>query len=322
MQPCRRAHHLSRTDVECEWKKQKAPEQVKSVEELYPCSKEYNCLTREVNSEDRSWFHQELKKYGNFTGTLWLLSPEPDKSTVLPVKTVEDIVLCEEFLNHADKTSYLIEKLRISEDQRVAVNTATIGQRDKPSWQMLRKGRLTASNFGSVLNCKRVTVSLIKRILGQRDLSRVQAINWGIINENEAKKVFQQKTHLCVEESGLWLQLSGMLGAFPDGLIGKNALLEVKCPFTQRDSTIEEAVASGNFYIKKNDEGHYELDKEHSYWHQVQGQLHLTERDLCYFVVWTTKETLVLQIKKDPAWADNLRRLQDFYTRHNPSIHY
>ena len=77
-----------------------------------------------------------------------------------------------------------------------------------------------------------------------------------------------------------------------------------KVPFTQRDSTIEEAVASGNPYIKMNDEGHYELDKEH-----------LTKRDLCYFVVWTTKETLVVQIKKDLAWADNLRRLQDFYTR-------
>ena len=102
----------------------------------------------------------------------------------------------------------------------------------------------------------------------------MQAINWGIINENEAKKVSQQKTHLRVEESGFFLKLPGMLGASPDGLIGKNALLE--CPFTQRDSTIEEAVASGNFYIKKNDEGHYELDKEHSYWHQVQGQLHLT----------------------------------------------
>ena len=98
---------------------------MKPVEELYPCSKEYNCLTREENGEDRSWFYQELKKYGNFTGTLWLLSPEPDKSTVLPVNTVEDIVLCEEFLNQADKNSYLIEKLRISEDQRVAVNTAS-----------------------------------------------------------------------------------------------------------------------------------------------------------------------------------------------------
>ena len=90
-------YNLSHMDVECEWKKQKAPEQVKPVEMLYPCSMEYNCLTREGNGEDRSWFYQELKKQGNLTGTLWLLSPEPDKGTVLPVNTVEDIVLCEDF---------------------------------------------------------------------------------------------------------------------------------------------------------------------------------------------------------------------------------
>ena len=107
-----------------------------------------------------------------------------------------------------------------------------------------------------------------------------------------------------------------MLGASPDGLVGRNALLEVKCPFTQRDCTIEEAVSSDKFYIKKNSEGHYELDKGHVYWHQVQGQLHLAEREICYFVVWTTKETLILQIKKDPAWVDNLRLLKDFYTKH------
>jgi len=99
-----------------------------------------------------------------------------------------------------------------------------------------------------------------------------------------------------------------MLGASPDGLVGRNALLEVKCPFTQRDSTIEEAVSSDNFYIQKN--------AENVYWHQVQGQLHLSEREICFFVVWTTKETLILLIEKDSGWADNLRRLQDFYTRH------
>ena len=75
---------------------------VKPVEELYPCSKEYNCLTREVNGEDRSWFYQELKKYGNFTGTLGLLSCEPDKSTALPVNTVENVYYARKFLNHAD----------------------------------------------------------------------------------------------------------------------------------------------------------------------------------------------------------------------------
>ena len=61
--------------------------------------------------------------------------------------------------------------------------------------------------------------------------------------------MFQQKTHLCVEESGLWLQLSGMPSAYPNGLVGKNALLEVKCPFMQRDSTIEEAVRNGTAEI-------------------------------------------------------------------------
>lgn len=307
--------------MECEWKKQKAHKQVKSVEELYPCPKEYSCLRREVNDEDRSWFYQELKKYGNFTGTLWLLSPEPEHDNRLPITTVEDIVLSEQFINHEDKMAYMTEKLVITGEQQKAVNVATVGQRDSPSWHMLRKGRLTASNFGPVLNCKRVTPSLIKRVLGQYDLSKVQAINWGITNENEAKKVFEQKTQIYVEESGFWLQLSGMLGASPDGLIGANGLLEIKCPFTQRDNTIEEAVSSDKFYIKKNEEGKYELRKEHNYWHQVQGQLHITGRNLCFFVVWTTKDILILHIRKDPAWADNLLLLQDFYIHHTiPSI--
>jgi len=58
---------------------------------------------------------------------------------------------------------------------------------------MLRNGRLTASSFGPVLNCKRVTPVLIKRVLGKYYLSKVKAIKWGIINEDEAKKAFHQK---------------------------------------------------------------------------------------------------------------------------------
>ena len=41
-----------------------------------------------------------------------------------------------------------------------------IGQRDKPQWHIVRKGRLTARKFGSVLNAKQVTTSLLKQILG------------------------------------------------------------------------------------------------------------------------------------------------------------
>ena len=83
---------------------------------------------REISNEDRPWFYQQLKKYGNFTSTLWLLFPEPEKSHILPVITVEDIVLSEESLSNVDKKSYLTEKLLISEDQRIALNKATIEQ--------------------------------------------------------------------------------------------------------------------------------------------------------------------------------------------------
>ena len=37
---------------------------------------------------------------------------------------------------------------------------------------------------------------------------------------------------------------------------------------------------------------------------------------MCYFVVWTKKEILTLQIKKDPAWASNTDLLREFYSKH------
>ena len=41
-----------------------------------------------------------------------------------------------------------------------------------------------------------------------------------------------------------------------------------------------------------------------------------TDRDLSYFVVWTTKEALVIPIPKDPAWGQNLVVLEEFYQQH------
>ena len=276
----------------------------------------YKPLAREIMDDDRRWFYEELKRYGKFTGMAWILSPEPQKRT-LPVPTIEEIVSSKEFIEtETGKEKYLLEKLKVSEEQIKMVHMLTIGQRDNPSWLMLRRGRLTASNFGAVLNAKRVTPSLLKRVLGEYSLSGVQAINWGINNEAEAVKAFVQATGLTVEDSGLWLDPSGILGASPDGLVGTNYLLEVKCPFTQRHSEMTEAVKSKDFYLEKNQNGSYSLKKTHVYWHQVQGQLYLTQRQICFFVVWTLKETLVLQINKDEQWEQNLDTLKTFFEEH------
>lgn len=32
--------------------------------------------------------------------------------------------------------------------------------------------------------------------------------------------------------------------------------------------------------------------------------------------MWTTKETAVMTIKRDPSWADNIELLKDFYFLH------
>lgn len=182
---------------------------------------------------------------------------------------------------------------------------------------MIRKGRLTASNFGCVLNAKRATPSLIKRLLGQYKLSGVKAIEWGVNNEGEAVSAFTKHSGLQVKETGIWLDSCGVIEASPDGLVGDDCVLEVKCPYTQRNSGIDEALKAKNFCLEKAADGSAVcLRKNHDYWHQVQGQMFVTKRKCCFFVVWTTKQVIILKISRDEAWEVNLHILQDFYFYH------
>ena len=133
-----------------------------------------------------------------------------------------------------------------------------MGQRDNPAWHLARRGRLTSSNFGSILHATRVTPSLLKWLLGEYDLSRVKAVQWGVNNEAEAVKAFTNLTGKTIQETGLWLDGSGILGASPDGIVDEDSVLEAKCPFLERNMTIEEAVnASPNFCLKKTERGQY-----------------------------------------------------------------
>lgn len=212
----------------------------------------------------------------------------------------------------------VLASLVLSEDQRLAILTATVRQRANPQWQQHRQGRLTASNFGAVLSRRSSAPcpSLMKRLLGGQYLDGVLAINWGVMNEPEEVKAFKMAHQVEVLDSGLFVSRSGILGASPDGLVGPSALLEVKCPYSQRNNTITEAVTEvPSFCLCVEGQG-YALKKTHPYWHQVQGQLYLAGRDVCYFVVWTTKEAVIIPIAKDPAWGQHLLMLEDFYRQH------
>lgn len=314
-------YNLSRTDIECQWRKRKATNALlPSVQEMFPPAKPgYKALRRETTLEERRELFQSLKNYGKFTGLYWVMSPEPQiQATPLPVATIDDIIFSEEFLQLQGpeaQRQHLLERATLDWKTIQQVSHFTAGQRDNPSWQMIRKSRLTASNFGSILNAKRVTPSLIKRLLGEYDLTRVKAVQWGITNEPEALNSFIQKTGLQVVETGVWLHQCGVLGASPDGLVEDNSVVEAKCPYTQRNLTIEEAIATNNFCLEKKD-GKISLRLNHAYWHQVQGQMFFTKQPKCYFVIWTTKDSVVLEIQRDDSWEVKIEELKDFYLKH------
>ena len=72
-------YNLSRTDVECLWKKPNAPDiSRKSIAEMFPPTKPgYTTLLWQPNQGDREALYSERRAYGKFTGLCWLLSPKP-----------------------------------------------------------------------------------------------------------------------------------------------------------------------------------------------------------------------------------------------------
>lgn len=55
------------------------------------------------------------------------------------------------------------------------------------------------------------------------------------------------------------------------------------------------------------------LKQSHAYYHQIQGQLHITGYTHCDLVVWTTIDLQVVRVAKDVMWTENINKLIDFY---------
>ena len=80
----------------------------------------------------------------------WVLSPEP-ANTPCPVPVVEDLLLSNGYLQADARLTWLRSALHVSSETIASVADLTTGQRKNPLWSMVRKLRLTASNFGITL---------------------------------------------------------------------------------------------------------------------------------------------------------------------------
>jgi len=130
---------------------------------------------------------------------------------------------------------------------------------------------------------------------------KIKVVMWGKGHDKVALQRLTSEYCIEVSSTGIWLYECGFLGARPDRLVGDNAIVEVKCPLSSRYDLID--VLSGKSgHVVKLDSGNCVVNKNHPHYHQIQGQLHLTKRVLCCFVLWTTESMIVLNVPIEPSW--------------------
>jgi len=126
------------------------------------------------------------------------------------------------------------------------------------------------------------------------------ATQWGVIHENEARDEFCWSQGHIIQDASFYVHPKiDWLGASPDGLIGENGLIEIKCPFGLRDKEMPE-------FKKPEDQPHYVA--------QMQIQMFVTGRHVCYFWQWTPNATDLNIVMFNPKWIDeNFPALEAFY---------
>lgn len=114
-----------------------------------------------------------------------------------------------------------------------------------PEWFAARVGKITASRMGD-LNAKTKTgwgssranyiAELVAERLTGKPYPKYESteMRWGTEHETEARKCYEFENDVDVIETG-FLEHPGlpMCGGSPDGLIGSDGLLEIKCPNTK-----------------------------------------------------------------------------------------
>lgn len=163
-----------------------------------------------------------------------------------------------------------------------------------PEWFKEREGKLTASSFGAAAGLGPGSRQQCwRRHFGLEVFHGNEATQWGEDHEPVARNEYMLRVYPLVQEVGFVPHESmDWLGASPDLLIGSDGLGEIKCPFGQK---LYDEIPP--YYMA-----------------QMQGQLQITKRDWCDFIVWTPDEMSVQRVYKSNEYWDWLHlQLADFW---------
>ena len=177
-------------------------------------------------------------------------------------------------------------------------------------WFKARKHKLTGSNIGAALgvNPWKTPDDLIRQMVreyhgAESEFTGNIATEYGRLHEPLASMDYMGKTGNMVQECGFYVHPEhDWLGASPDGLIDEDGLIEIKCPFGQRN-------AKPPVFKTCADQPHY--------FAQVQTEMACTGRKWTDFYQWTQNGDDVERVEFDPQWwTDSLPVLLEFYHRY------
>jgi putative phage-type endonuclease len=176
------------------------------------------------------------------------------------------------------------------------------------AWFSARCGVPSASRFSAVMaKGKGSEPSLTRKaymeelaweaVTGVKDsFEATPAMQHGVEQEPFARAMYETRTGLWVTETGFLLHDTISAGASPDGLVGDDGLLEIKCP------------------QPKTHREYMELPKGQcpsAYRWQVMGQIWIAERDWCDFVSYLPSapencKLVVRRVYRDDLLVKNL----------------
>jgi putative phage-type endonuclease len=152
-------------------------------------------------------------------------------------------------------------------------------EQGSPEWKLARLGHVSASGISDVMSKIKTGESATRRkykikLVAERLTNKPQesftnaAMEWGVETEPQARMAYEVSRGTFVEKTGFWIHPRiPFVGASPDGLVGDEGLIEIKCPNTT--THLE--------YIWNN-----EVPSE--YMKQMQMQMWITGRQWCDFV--------------------------------------
>lgn len=177
-----------------------------------------------------------------------------------------------------------------------------------------RKGRITGSQAGAILglNPYKKPADAMREMVrdwhgAESEFKGNVATHWGTANEQSAANQLEM-FHLDQPildpaeyvENGFFIHPEyDWLGATPDGLLGEDGVVEIKCPYGQAK--------------KDNPQFKSLIDQPH-YFAQTQIEMACTSRTWCKFYQWSPNGDAIEEHAYSQAWFDeNLPNLKAFY---------